>query len=160
MIFLGCKKCSVFIVHLLFIWGLPSHISLLPPPYRSQLLHSSQVNFIILISYFLYLHFKCYAFTWFHLQKLPILSPLPMLINPPTPTSWPWHSPTLGHRAFIGPRASPPIDDRLGYPLLHMQLEPWVPPCVLFGLWFSAWEGILILKSMFPIPKRHRTQML
>jgi len=21
-----------------------------------------------------------------------------------------------------------------------MQLEPWVPPCVLFGLWFSRWE--------------------
>jgi hypothetical protein len=23
-----------------------------------------------------------------------------------------------------GPRASPPIDDQLGHPLLHMQLEP------------------------------------
>ena len=21
-----------------------------------------------------------------------------------------------------------------------MQLEPWVPPCVLFSLWFSPWE--------------------
>ena len=21
-----------------------------------------------------------------------------------------------------------------------MQLEPWVPPCVLFGSWFSPWE--------------------
>jgi len=21
-----------------------------------------------------------------------------------------------------------------------MQLEPWVPPCVLFGWWFSPWE--------------------
>ena len=25
-------------------------------------------------------------------------------------------------------------------PLLHMRLEPWVPPCVLFGWWFSPWE--------------------
>ena len=37
--------------------------------------------------------------------------PLPLLPNPPTPTSWPWHSPILGHRTFTGPRASPPIDD-------------------------------------------------
>jgi hypothetical protein len=21
-----------------------------------------------------------------------------------------------------------------------MQLEPWVPPCLLFGCWFSSWE--------------------
>jgi len=21
-----------------------------------------------------------------------------------------------------------------------MQLEPWIPPCVLFGWWFSPWE--------------------
>jgi hypothetical protein len=37
-------------------------------------------------------------------------------------------------------RASPPIDDRLGHPLLHMQLEPWVPPCDFFGWWFSPRE--------------------
>jgi hypothetical protein len=54
----------------------------------------------------------------FPLQK-PLLSP-PPLTNPPTPSSWPWHSPILGHRTFTGPRASPPIHDRLGHPLLHM----------------------------------------
>jgi hypothetical protein len=27
-----------------------------------------------------------------------------------------------------------------GHPLLHMQLEPWVPPCVFFGWWFSPME--------------------
>jgi hypothetical protein len=27
-----------------------------------------------------------------------------------------------------------------GHPLLHVQLEPWVPPCILFGWWFSPWE--------------------
>jgi hypothetical protein len=26
------------------------------------------------------------------------------------------------------------------HPLLSMQLETWVPPCVLFGWWFSPWE--------------------
>jgi hypothetical protein len=27
-----------------------------------------------------------------------------------------------------------------------MRLEPWVPPCVLFGWWFSPWElwGVLV----------------
>jgi hypothetical protein len=58
--------------------------------------------------------------------------------SPPPPL--PWHSPTLGQRAFPGPRTSPPIDTQLGHPLLHMQLEPWVPPCVLFGWWFRPWE--------------------
>ena len=24
--------------------------------------------------------------------------------------------------------------------LLHMQLETWVPPCVLLDWWFSPWE--------------------
>ena len=61
----------------------------------------------------------------------PIPYPLPLLTNPPTLASLSWHPTTLGHQAFTGPRSSPPID------VLHMQLEPWVPPCVLFGWWFS-----------------------
>ena len=61
-------------------------------------------------------------------------------IHPPTPASLPSHSPTLGHWAFTGPRAFSPIYAQLGHPLLHMWLEPWVPPCVLFGWWFSPWE--------------------
>jgi hypothetical protein len=62
------------------------------------------------------------------------------LSNPSTPTSPSLHSPTLGNRAFNGPRASPPIDVQQCHPLLHVWLEPWVPPCVLFGCWFSLWE--------------------
>jgi hypothetical protein len=46
----------------------------------------------------------------------------------------------LGHWAFSEPRAFLPIDIYQGHPLLHMQMEPWVPPCVLFGWWFSPWE--------------------
>jgi hypothetical protein len=72
------------------------------------------------------------------------ISPLPasmrMFPHLPTPASPPWHFPTLGRQAFTGPRTSPPIDARQGHPLLHMWLEPWVPPCVLFGWWFSPWE--------------------
>ena len=43
-------------------------------------------------------------------------------------------------RPFAGPRASLPIDVQQSYPLLHMWLEPWVPPYVLFGWWFSPWK--------------------
>jgi hypothetical protein len=52
----------------------------------------------------------------------------------------PWHSSTLGHLAFTGPRAFPLIDDKQGHPLLYMWLESWVPPCILFGWWFIPWE--------------------
>jgi hypothetical protein len=71
--------------------------------------------------------------------KIPYSLPLPLLTNPPTTASWSWHSSILGHRTFIGSRVSPLIDDRLGHPLLHMRLEPWVPS-VFFGCWFSPRE--------------------
>ena len=77
-----------------------------------------------------------------------LVSPLKipyLLLPPPVPQptyshSWSWHSPILGHRTFTGPRASPPIDDRLGHPLLHIYLEPQVPPCVFFDWWYSSKE--------------------
>ena len=72
--------------------------------------------------------------------KTPSPIPPPLFTNPPTSASLPRHSPTLGHRTFTGPRASPPNDVQQGHLLLHMQLEPQVPPCVLFGWWFSPWE--------------------
>ena len=86
-----------------------------------------------------------------------MLSPFP--ISPvKTPHSTPLHlppggcSPTyplLPHSPIIPlhwgmettePRASPPTDARQDHPLLHMHLEPWVPPSVFFGWWFSPWE--------------------
>jgi hypothetical protein len=69
-----------------------------------------------LIGYFLHLHFKCYS-------QSSLYPPPALLPNPPTPASWPWHSPVLGHIIFARPRASPPNDGWLGHPLLHMQLE-------------------------------------
>jgi hypothetical protein len=56
-------------------------------------------------------------------SESPIPYPLPLLTNPPIPDSLPCHSPTLVHQAFRGPRVSPTTDDRLGHPLLHMQLS-------------------------------------
>jgi hypothetical protein len=44
------------------------------------------------------------------IPKAPYTLSLALLPNPPTPASWPWHSPVLGHMIFARPRASPPID--------------------------------------------------
>jgi hypothetical protein len=55
--------------------------------------------------------------------KAPYSLPPALIPNLPTPASWPWHSPVLGHMIFARPKASPPIDGQLGHPLLHMQLE-------------------------------------
>jgi hypothetical protein len=70
------------------------------------------------------------------------------------------HSPTLGHRAFIGPRASPPTDAQQCHFLLHMLLEPWFDSCVLFGCWFSPWElwwgggvWLVVLPVVWQTPK-------
>ena len=69
--------------------------------------------------YLLYLHFKCCTLSWSPLWKSPI----------PPPPLQPTHTcflalafPYTGSQAFTGARASPPIDDLLGHPLLHMQL--------------------------------------
>ena len=70
----------------------------------------------------------------------PLKTLISLLTNPHTPASWSWHATTLGHKAFTEPRASLPNDDRQGHPLLHMQLEPRIPPCILFGWWFIPWE--------------------
>ena len=87
-----------------------------------------------------------FVFSWW-LRTLNIfLSPLPMFLWGCSPTdlltltSPPWHSPTLAHCAFTGPKASPSNDSKQGSSLLCMQLDPWVAPCVIFGWWFSPWE--------------------
>jgi hypothetical protein len=49
------------------------------------------------IRYFLYLHFKCYP-------KSSLYPPPTLFPYPPTPTSWPWRSPVLGHIKFARPR--------------------------------------------------------
>jgi hypothetical protein len=58
---------------------------------------SSLFIIIIIIRYFLYLHFKCYL-------ESSLYSPPAQLPYPPTPTSWPWRSPVLGHIKFARPR--------------------------------------------------------
>jgi hypothetical protein len=68
-----------------------------PPFLFSSFFFSLLLQFFI--RYFLHLHFKCYP-------ESPLYPPLALLPNPPTPASWPWHSPVLGHIIFARPRAS------------------------------------------------------
>jgi hypothetical protein len=76
--------------------------------------------FIYLFIYSLldiYIHFKCYP-------ESSLYPPSVLLPYPPTPTSWPWLSPVLGHIKFQYQGASLPSVGRLGHLLLHnMQLE-------------------------------------
>ena len=50
-----------------------------------------------------------------------------------------WYQTTVGHQASTGPRASSPTDARWSHPLLHIELEPWISPCILFGRWIRPW---------------------
>jgi hypothetical protein len=107
------------------------------------------LNFFLSFSYFLF-YWIFYLFTFQMLSpfpvspwKPPIPFPLPLLLwrcSPTHPLPTPLESPTLGHWAFTGPRPSLPTDALQDHPLLRMRLEPWVPPCVLLGYWFSTSE--------------------
>jgi hypothetical protein len=68
-------------------------------------------HFSFSIRYFFYLHFKCYS-------ESSLYPRCTLLPYPPTPTSWPWRSPVLGHIKFTVPNDGP-----LGHLLLHMQIE-------------------------------------
>jgi hypothetical protein len=77
-----------------------------------------------------------------HIHPLP--TPLcSMKVLPHTPSLAPQllHPSTLEHQTSTGPRASPTTDVRQGHPLLHMNPEPWIPPCKLFGWWSSLWSS-------------------
>jgi hypothetical protein len=87
-------------------------------------------NIIVAMRKYKLSHFKAFLLDIFFIYisnvipKAPYTLPPPaLLLNPPSPASWPWHFPVLGHMIFTIPRASPPIDGLLGHPLLHMQLE-------------------------------------
>jgi hypothetical protein len=76
----------------------------------------------------------------------PIRSPLASMrvLPPPSHPLPPPHTGIPLHWGIEPSRASPLIDAQQGHPLLHMQLEPWVPPCVLLGWWFRPWELWLV----------------
>jgi hypothetical protein len=58
------------------------------------------------------------------IPKVPYTPPPPALLSyPPSPTSWPWRSPVLGHIKFARPRDLGLMTAKLGHLLIHMQLE-------------------------------------
>jgi hypothetical protein len=107
-----------------------------------------QTLFYFILFYFILFYFILFVFSLFTFQmsspflvsppKIPYPLPTPPAPQPTHSHSWSWHSPILEHRAFTGLRASPSINDRLGHPLLHMQIEPQVPPCVFIDWCYSA----------------------
>jgi hypothetical protein len=105
----------------------------------------TKAAYYFLFGYFIYLHSKRYPLTLFSLWDPTIPFPFPLFLWDWLPHLTTnsclliWHSPTLRHRAFVGPRASPLIDVWQDYPLLLIRLEPWAPPCVIFGWSFNPW---------------------
>jgi hypothetical protein len=83
----------------------------------------SSFNMILLDIFFIYI-WNVIPFPIFLSYNPLFRSSFTLHPNPLTPASSTWHSPILGHRTFTRPRASPHIDDWLGYPLLHIWLEP------------------------------------
>ena len=127
------------------------------------------------IGYFLYLHYKCYPLPQFS-SKLTIPSFLPLLLwgpSPtllPTPTSPPLNSPTLGHRTFTRPMASPLTDAWQGHLLLHMWLEPQRkknPHDHFITCWRVIWQNPTPLhgkslgkiRNSRPIPKHSKSNI-
>jgi hypothetical protein len=52
---------------------------------------------LLLLLYILYIHLKCYP-------ENCLYTPPALFPYPPTPISWPWRSPVLGHIKFAIPR--------------------------------------------------------
>jgi hypothetical protein len=69
-------------------------------------------------------------------QKSPL--PSPLLPYPPTPTSWPWHSPVLRHIKFARP-----MDLSFEYWLVHIVVPPigLQTPLAPFGTFSSSSIG-------------------
>jgi len=115
--------------------------------------HKCQICFLLDI-FFIYISYII-SFFRFLLWKTSIPSPLHLLlwecspIHHPPPNFPPWHSPTLGHPAFTGPRTSLPTEVQQDHPLLHMRMEPLVPPC----WWFSPRElsGVWLVDVVLPM---------
>jgi len=83
-----------------------------------------------------------HPFSPFFYEGLPATNPYPAACTD-IPLQW--------RGTLTGPRASP-LGAQQGYSPLHMQLEPWICPCLHFGWLFSPRElwlvGIFVLKGL------------
>jgi hypothetical protein len=114
---------------------------------NSTLPHTTLIFFFVFfIGYFLHLHFKYYPLSHFPapLQKPPSYLLFPWFYDaapPPThsclPTlTFPYPGASSFHRTKgLFSHCCPIRPSCATY-----AVEPWVPPCVLFGWWFSSWE--------------------
>jgi len=89
---------------------------------------------------------KWYPLFQFPLWKSPIPSPLLLLWGcSSTHSTTPFCLPALafpytGAWSLHRTKGFSSLDAQQNDPLLHMWLEPWVAPCILFGWWFSSLE--------------------
>lgn len=95
------------------------------------------------INHFLCLHFKWYSPSQISLHKSPITPPFPPLLCLYKGASSLIY-PFLPHFSSIPllwgtkPPSLPLISDKVISATYY--LESWLPPCILFGCWFSLWE--------------------
>jgi hypothetical protein len=66
--------------------------------------------------------------------------PIPCIYEGVSPPTHPLPHQHPGEWSLHKASTSPPTDARQCHPVGHMKLEPWVPPCVLLGWWFSPWK--------------------
>jgi len=100
-----------------------------------------------LLDIFLYLNFKCYSPSRFPVHKPHSLLP-PCRYSPytsllPTP-----YSPALGVQTWQDQGLPLPLMPQQGYSLLHMQLEPWVSPCIVFSPWKLWLVSIVVFMGL------------
>ena len=85
-----------------------------------------------------YLHFKCYFLSWFPLQKPPIPSSLPCFYEGVPSTTHPLPPPCP--RILLHFTGASSLHRTMGLSSHWCLTRLWVPPCLLFGWWFSPWE--------------------
>ena len=91
LVLLGCLKC-LCVIDLTFIIGIFQKTL-----FSLRFSNFAEYRIFFLFRYFLYLLFKCYP-------ESSLYPPPALLPYPPTPSSWPWCSPVLGHIKWIRPR--------------------------------------------------------
>jgi hypothetical protein len=99
--------------------------------------------------FFSFLFFKIFSLFTFQMLSpflvFPLKIPYPLPPSPAPhsthPTSWPWHSPILGHGTFTGPRVSPPIAHRRNNNM-NQPVPPELPgtkPTIKENTWRDSW---------------------
>jgi len=146
------REHSCMLAHILMAWNHTDKVACVPTfVYNSRRLRektdfAKETFYLAFIATITMASTFKKTFSFAFLAYLSACSPLPYHLpfpcfyedvptpTTPSPTSMPWHCPTSGKGAFIGPMASPPIDAGQWHPLLHMWLEPWVPQCLFISL--------------------------